>query len=213
MKKSFIMNSRFLLVTLISVTVFGFSANAQNEKKVTPVLEIGAGLSLEQNSYSGRWIPGLATEFNFGLEIRLDNKWSVMPQIGHNLMYGEVLHAVLGYVGCDFDVYSFYNAAVLGRYRIKDGMAVGFGPAIYITGNNDTYYIDADPSDPLNGRTKIKPLDLCVRTTLTWDLGEHWRIGALANIGLRNMMLQYPDIGVTGHTHLFSLCFIAGYRF
>ena len=197
-----------LFAVLCSVTI-----NAQEVKKVTPVLEIGAGLSVEANSGYGECVKGLATEFNFGLDIRLDDKWSVMPQIGHNIMFGDAWYLFRGYIGADYDVFSFYNAAVLGRYRLDDGVAVGFGPAIYITEGKDTYYIDADPSDPREGLVKIKPWDFGLRAALTKDYGKHWRIGALANVGLRDMLYQYPDVGITGHTRLFSLCFTAGFRF
>ncbi len=204
---------RIILATILSVTIFGFSANAQNEKKITPVLEIGAGLSLEAKSGYGEYVKGLATELSFGLDIRLDDKWSVMPQIGHNLMIGDAWYLIRGYIGADYDVYSFYNAAVLGRYWFGNRLAIGFGPAVYITGGKYTYYIDADPSDPRSGLVKIKPWDFGLRAAFTKDYGKHWRIGALANVGLRDMLYQYPDVGITGHTHLFSLYFIAGFRF
>lgn len=189
------------------------SLHAQSEKKVTPVLEIGAGLSVKTNSGYGESVNGLATEFTLGLEIRLDDKWSVMPQIGHNLMLNDLKTLFADYIGSDPDYFSFYNAAVLGRYKLEDGVAIGFGPAVYITEDRDTYYIDANPSDPRNGRAKIKPWDFGLRATLTKDCGKHWRIGALANVGLRNMLCQYPDAGVTGSTHLYSLCFTVGFRF
>lgn len=197
-----------LFAVLCSVTI-----NAQEVKKVTPVLEIGAGLSVEANSGYGECVKGLATEFSFGLDIRLDDKWSVMPQIGHNIMFGDAWYLFRGYIGADYDVYCFYNASILGRYKLDNGVAVGFGPAIYITEGKDTYYIDADPSDPREGLVKIKPWDYGLRVALTKDYGKHWRIGALANVGLRDMLYQYPDVGITGHTRLFSLCFTAGFRF
>ena len=204
---------RNIIAALLAVTLSGISANAQNERKVTPVLELGAGLSVEANSGYGECVKGLATEFSFGLDIRLDDKWSVMPQIGHNIMFGDAWYLFRGYIGADYDVFSFYNAAVLGRYRLDDGVAVGFGPAIYITEGKDTYYIDADPSDPREGLVKIKPWDFGLRATLTKDYGKHWRLGALANIGLRNMLCQYPEYRVSGNTHLFSFCLTAGFRF
>lgn len=204
---------RLFLATLLYVTFFGISANAKSEKKITPVLEIGAGLSVEADSGYGECVKGLATELSLGLDIRLDEKWSMMPQIGHNIMFGDAWYLFRGYVGADFDVYSFYNAAVLGRYKFDDGVAVGFGPAVYITEGETTYYIDADPSDPRQGLVKIKLWDFGLRVALTKDYGKHWRIGALANAGLRNMLYQYPDVGITGHTHLFSLCVTAGFRF
>ena len=197
-----------LFAVLCSVTI-----NAQEVRKVTPVLEIGAGLSVEANSGYGECVKGLATEFSFGLDIRLDDKWSVMPQIGHNIMFGDAWYLFRRYDGFDYDVYSFYNASVLGRYKLDSGVAVGFGPAIYITEMEDAYYIDADFSDPRNSLVKIKPWDFGLRAALTKDYGKHWRIGVLANVGLRNMLYQYPDVGITGHTHLFSLCFTAGFRF
>ena len=207
------MTNRFILAALLSLTFFGISANAQSEKKITPVLGIGAGLSVEADSGYGECVKGLATELCFGLDIRLDEKWSVMPQIGYNIMFGDARYFFRGYDGADSDVYSFCNAAVLGRYKLDDGVAVGFGPAIYITEGKYTYFIDADPLDPLNSLTKIKPWDFGLRAALTKDYGKHWRIGAIANVGLRNMLYQYPDIGITGHTHLFSLCVTAGFRF
>lgn len=207
------MSIRIFLSIFLSITIFGISANAQTEKKITPVLELGAGLSVEADSGYGECVKGLATEFSFGLDIRLDGKWSVMPQIGHNIMFGDAWYLFRGYIGADYDVYSFYNASVLGRFKLDDGVAVGFGPAIYITEGKDTYYIDADPSDPREGLVKIKPWDFGLRAALTKDYGKHWRIGVLANVGLRNMLYQYPDVGITGHTHLFSLCFTAGFRF
>lgn len=202
-----------ILATLLSVIFFGVSASAQNEKKVTPVLEIGAGLSVEAYSGYGECVKGLATELGFGLDIRLDDKWSVMPQIGHNIMFGDAWYLFRGYVGADYDVFSFYNAAVLGRFKLNDGVAIGLGPAVYITEGKSTYYIDADPSDPRDGLVKIKPWDIGLRAALTKDYGRHWRIGALANVGLRNMLCQYPDVGIAGRTHLFSLCVTAGFRF
>lgn len=199
----------FVLLTVLCSA----SLQAQSEKKVTPVLEVGAGLSVKTNSGYGESVNGLATEFTLGLEIRLDDKWSVMPQIGHNLMLNDLKGLFGDYLGGDPDYFSFYNAAVLGRYKLEDGVAIGFGPAFYIIEDKDTYYIDADPSDPRNGRAKLKPWDFGLRATLTKDCGKHWRIGALANVGLRNMLCQYPDAGVTGSTHLYSLCFTVGFRF
>lgn len=207
------MNSRFILATLLAVIIFGAQASAQNEKKVTPVIEIGAGLSVEADSGYGECVKGLSTELSLGLDIRIDDKWSVMPQIGLNAMLGDAWYLFRGYVGADYDVFSFFNASVLGRYRLEDGLAIGFGPAVYITEGKTTYYIDANPSDPRVGLVKIKPWDIGLRASLTKDYGKHWSIGVLANAGLRDMLYQYPDVGITGHTHLFSLCLTVGYRF
>lgn len=201
------------IIFVLFIVLCSASLHAQSEKKVTPVLEVGAGLSVKTNSGYGESVNGLATELTLGLEIRLDDKWSVMPQIGHNLMLNDLKTLFADYIGSDPDYFSFYNAAVLGRYKLEDGVAIGFGPAVYITEDRDTYYIDANPSDPRNGLAKLKPWDFGLRATLTKDCGKHWRIGALVNVGLRNMLCQYPDAGVTGSTHLYSLCFTVGFRF
>lgn len=200
-------------LVIIFAVLCSASLHAQEGKKVTPVLEIGTGLSVEANSGYGERVKGLATVFNLGLDINLDEKWSVMPQIGHNTMIGDAWYLFRGYIGADYDVFSFFNAAVLGQYKLDDGFAVGFGPAFYITEGKETYYIDADPFDPRNGLVKIKPWDFGLRASLTQDYGKHWRIGALANVGLRDMLNQYPDVGITGHTHLFSICITCGFRF
>ena len=207
------MSVRVVLAALFSAALFGINADAQVYKKYTPIIEIGAGLSVEADSGYGERVNGLATELSIGLDIRLDERWSVMPQVGHNVMFGDAWYLFQNYVGADYDVYSFYNAAVLGRYRFGDGMSIGFGPAYYLTEGESTYYIDADPSDPRNHLDKIKPWDFGVRASVAWDYGKHWRFGALANVGMRNMLCQYPEYGITGRTHLYSFCLTAGFRF
>ena len=73
---------------------------------------------------------------------------------------------------------------------------------------------NADPSDPRGGLVKIKPWDYGLRAALTKDCGKHWRIGAIANVGQRDMLYQYPDVGIkipaafvrSLHKHQLKIC-------
>ena len=189
------------------------SARSSAPKRCTPVFELGAGLSLESKHGAMDSQSGLATALSFALDVRLNDRWSVMPSIGHNLMLGDFIHMVRGYVGADFDVFAFHNAAVLGRYHLDDGYILSLGPAVHFTEGHEKYYIDANPDDPRNNLEKIKRVDYTVRARIDKEIGLHWQIGAQFNAGLRNMMIQYPEIPLTGDIHLFSLCLIAGLRF
>ena len=127
------------------------------------------------------------------------------------LIYILLALILLGVLVAIHELGHFLSARLCG-IPVKE-YSIGFGPAVYITEGENTYYIDADPFDPRDGLVKIKPWDIGVRASLTKDYGKHWSIGILTNIGLRDMLYQYPDVGITGHTHLFSLCLTVGYRF
>lgn len=192
--------------------LFAGLAGAQ-EKKVTPIFEIGAGASLETRNGYGETVGGLATELSLGLDVLFSEKWSVMPSVGHNAMIGGGFGAFVRRVGADADFHDFINAACLFRYHDARGMTIGFGPAVHVKYHEDTYYIDADPSDHRNGKEKLKPFDIALRTSITEDVGKHWLFGVRADLGLRNMLMQYPDLGISGHDHLLSLYLVAGLRF
>ena len=204
---------KMTLILTVCAIAMHVPSMAQSVKKLTPVVEMGAGLSIENKSGYGETVYGLATMISVGLDIRVDEKWSIMPSVGHNTMFGDAIQLFSGAIGSDFDVFDFFNAAILGRLHSDGGITIGFGPVAFLRAHHSTYYIDWDPDDPRNGLEKIKPWDLGLRATFDKELSRHWTLGAQFNAGLRNMMIQYPSAGISGTMHLFSLTFTAGYRF
>ena len=89
-------------------------------------------------------------------------------------------------VGNDPDGMSLADVFVTARYHFEsDGtrMVVGLGPALSIMTSADTYYVDADPSDPLDGKEKFKRYDLGLQPSITFLRGKHFQWGFEGSIG------------------------------
>ena len=119
-------------------------------------------------------------------------------------------------VGNDPDGMSLADVFVTARYHFEsDGtrMVVGLGPALSIMTSADTYYVDADPSDPLDGKEKFKRYDLGLQPSITFLRGKHFQWGFEGSIGLLNAMRQYPEYKRTGSVHMHYLAVTCGWHF
>lgn len=203
-----------ILCIAAALAVSVLALNAQ--KKVRPFIELGAGVSYETCNGYGEPVSGLSTSLSAGLDIMLNENWSIMPTIGQYDYTGNPKEVFQGYEGVDYDIISMFSCAVLGNYHFDVNgkkFIVGLGPALYFIENTDKYYIDWDPNDPRAGLAKNKSKDWGLRASFARDLRKHWTIGINGNIGLGNVLIQYPDLGITGNNHLFSLNGFVAFKF
>ena len=174
---------RIILITL--ALLIGASARSQGTAKLLESnFMIGAGLFGETGNRARDVFPGAVLRLSYGLDVRIGENWSVMPGAGLRTQDG--------------------NVNMLGR---------SFPMSLCRTITPDHYYIDADPSDPRNGKEKFKTWDIALQPGIIFRSGKHWQWGFEASVGLRNMRRQYPEYGVSGCVRLHNLMFVCGWRF
>lgn len=187
-------------------------ALAQTPGRPTHQIQLGAGTFSYGTPLSGYTEVGLLSmRLSYGLDIPVSAAWSVMPEVGTKFCM-EGLFA-LGAVGADFDLFSYWDFSANARYHLPGGAVLGLGPMLSYTFHQDKYYIDADPSDPLNGMPKNTRVNLSLHPSVIFHTGKRWHLGAEAEIGLNNIMIQYPQYRRTGCRHLHALRFVAGIHF
>ena len=202
-----------VLYIIISALLLSVSASAQ-EKAVQSNLMIGAGLFGETGNRAENVFPGAVLRLSYGLDVRINDTLSVMPGAGIRAQLGEINH--IGWVGGDPDGMSMADFFCQVRLHSEsDGtrMVFGLGPQFSYMVVPDTYYIDADPMDPRNGKEKFKSWDVGLQPSIVFQRGKHWQWGLEASVGVRNMLRQYPEYNVSGAIHLHNLMFICGFRF
>ena len=198
---------RILLMAL--ALTMGIAAGAQESNVM-----LGVGLFGETGNRADNVFPGLALRLSYGLDLRLGEKWSVMPGAGIQARQAEINH--LGWVGGDPDGMTMADAFCQIRYHYEwqdTDMVFGLGPQVFYMVTPDHYYIDADPDDPRNGKEKFGKWDIGLQPALIFQTRKHFQWGFEANVGLRNMLHQYPEYNVTGSVHLHSFMFVCGWRF
>ena len=189
---------------------------AAQQRKVENIFQGGLGAFIETTD--GRidmdQEPGIVLKLSYGLDIPIAGAWSVLPGIGLRTQVADIRH--FAWKGGDPDGLAYADAFLLTRYHLPSStgsrIAIHIGPDISYELTKENYYIDWDPSDPISGKRKYKPWDLGLLTGLTFSKGPHWQFGAEANIGLRNLLIQYPA-QPTVNRHFHTLMFTCGYRF
>ena len=203
------------VLVFVFAGLLSFGAAAQ-QRKVENIFQAGLGVFVETTD--GRidmdQEPGLALKLSYGLDIPVAGAWSTLPGIGLRVQAADIRH--FGWDGGDPDGLLYADAFLLARYHMTPSsdsrIAIHFGPDFAYELSKETYYIDADPRDPLSGKRKYKPWDLGLMTGLTFEKGAHWQFGAEATLGLRNLLIQYPDLN-PGKRHFHTVVFTCGYRF
>ena len=156
----------------------------------------------------------------------MNDRWSLMPGAGLRLQTVSLLG--LFAIGADIDVMAAADAFCVLRCHIpvgEDQIIIGLGPDVSFF-SKDGYYIDADPTDPRNGKQKFHRFDYGIQPSITFRTGKHWQWGLEANFGLRNMRIPYefsytpywPDaeqthIKVEGTTHFHTVSLTCGFFF
>ena len=198
---------RFFLFALALLT--GFAAWSQESN-----LMIGAGLFGETGDQARNLFPGAVLRLTYGLDVRVGDKWSVMPGAGIRTQLGNV--NMIGAVGGDMEGMSMADVFCQVRYSLDlEGTrtVLYLGPQFSYMVSPDTYYIDWDPTDPRNHKEKFLRWDVSLQPGIIFQRGKHWQWGIEASVGLRNMLRQYPGYGISGAVHLHNLMFICGWRF
>ena len=102
------------------------------------------------------------------------------------------------------------------RYRFESGkckLIAEVGPDFVYFTNPETYYINANPSDPLNGKDIYKKWDIAVKPGFMLQTGKHFQVGIEFPIGIRNIRKQYPEYNKDSRGYFRSLQFLVGWRF
>ena len=209
------MKRPIVTIALLAISVCMVSAQENPSwKRLENNIMLGGGLFLESGSQSYGNNPGAVLRLSYGLDVRLNEKWSAMPGAGLRAQLGDIRHFM--WIGGDPDGMAMADVFVVGRYHfVSDGtrIVVGLGPALSYMVSPDTYYIDADPMDPLNNKEKFKRFDVGLQPSVTFLHGKHFQWGFEGSIGLLNAMRQYAEYNRQGSIHLHYLAVTCGWHF
>ena len=197
---------KFKGITLLAVLLALSFVNVRGQEitKVDHIVKVGAGavFLLGSESYDGDG--GLAVGLSYGADVWVNDKWSVMPEIGLRAQ-------------ADLDFSSSFNMICAARYHFQSSggtkMIVGLGPELMILTNHGSYYYDADPDYGLNRKTKYKSCDIALHPSIVIESGKHWLWGLEGSYGFNDMRKKYPEYNITGTTHFAYLMLTCGYRF
>lgn len=237
MKRILIALAAFLLV------LSGASAqNGASSKRVESNLMFNSGTfyevgscnsNINWNSFSHNGfspihllLPGHVFRISYGLDFRMNDRWSLMPGVGLRAQTASLIGMFA--IGGDVDVMAAADVFCALRYHLQAGncrIIFGLGPDVsYLT--KSTYYIDADPSDPRNREQKFYRFDYGLQPSVTFRMGKHWQWGLEANFGLRNMRIPYEftyspfgdtdaiaHVSVKGSTYLHTVALTCGFNF
>ena len=235
--KSLLIAASILFLSLSTI-------HAQNTKKVESNLTLTIGTFFETGSYNGNmnwcelfsstnsfhplyiFLPGHVSRISYGLDIRMNDRWSLMPGAGLRAQTASLLGMFS--IGADIDMMAAADAFCVLRYHFLVGkyhFLVGLGPDVSFF-SRETYYIDADPADPRNRQQKFYRFDYGLQPSIAIRTGKHWQWGLEANIGLRNMRIPYEfsytpswsqeesgHISVKGSTHFNTGALTCGFIF
>ena len=153
----------FLLIIALTLLPGGSSWAQDNTagKRLENNLMIGAGLFGETGNQARDVFPGAVLRLSYGLDVRLGDRWSVMPGAGIRTQIGEINH--IGWDGGDPDGMSMADVFCQARYHFESEgarMVISIGPQVSFMTVPDTYYFDADPNDPRGGKEKFKKTKL-----------------------------------------------------
>ena len=235
------------IICATTLFLFSFSVIQAQEKKVESNLMLNSGTFFETGSSAANinMVKALFTSpdfrpqyllygghvfrISYGLDIRMGDRWSLMPGVGARVQTASLLGMFA--VGGDIDMMAAADAFCVLRYHIpvgEDQIIIGLGPDVSFL-SKDKYYIDADPADPRNGKQKFYRFDYGIQPSVTFRTGKHWQWGLEANFGLRNMRIPYElyyipsgpnaylqdpvQISVKGTTHLHTISLTCGFNF
>jgi len=219
---------RKFLILLTALTLCGaVNASAQEDAQATSHFKrfehnfyIGAGRffsrhqiyqSLRKNYDIDK---GLSIKLGYGLNYYFTKMFSLMAGVAYR---EEVTNAFKDLVGADDDDFSFWDFPVVFQVHLNDNehannkWMLGLGLVYSHCKSNCEYYIDADPNDPLDGKTKIKDNYVSLMPCAAYEI-KHFRFGVEAYIGLNDVNKKYEGL-FTGKKYLYNVCGVVAFKF
>ncbi len=188
---------KYLLFALFLSAVV--AAQAQ-ERKWEHQFHVSAGVQIDNTDNTGS-----STGIGYSLGRFLRPDFSLTAGVA--LRY-EVENMFDSLDGADDDDYTFVDFSVAARYHTGH-WTFGLGPVFSFCTRNDTYYIDANPTDPMNDKEKLHTFGLGLKPSVMYDLGRHFRLGVEGHIGLNDMRIDYGRFHEPNRFHSISLTLAA----
>lgn len=164
------------------------SAFKHKEKNGEHNIYVAAGLLIDHVDGESR--TGASAKLGYGVGYYFSEKFSVMPGL---VIRQDVENPFGRTEGADEDVFSFLELPVILRFHLANNnnkCVLGLEPVFSFCLDNDTYYLDAYPGDPLGGRKKIKNFNFGIQPNIMYEIRK-FRIGVEGGIGLLNMAKPY----------------------
>ena len=222
------MDSKKMIILVLGAFCSCMGVMAQDGKRFHHNVQFAAGLSMGTGSNNVRQdSPGLARRLEYGLDIKIKDAWSVMPGVAYQSLLDKSgfkqVFLDIDYSGAESS-YSSETAALfcMARYCFefnKTRLHLGVGPQVTINTNNPANqygvatYNPQNPNGSLVGKQKLQRFGFDLVPSAVFTFWNHWLVGVEASIGLRNMMIQYPEHNCTGNVHLFTLMLTTGVAF
>ena len=192
---------RLLLPLLLLAAL---SINMQAQTKVDHIIKVNAGVNLFAGTEDYDGDGGFAVGVSYAADVWVNDKWSVMPEIGLRTQ-------------ADLDISSGINMVCAARYHFQPSggpiIVVGLGPELMFLTNRGSYYYDANPNYGLNHKTKFKSCSIALHPSIVLESGKHWLWGLDISLGLNDMRKKYPEYNINGTTRFEYLMLTCGYRF
>ena len=154
---------------------------------------------------------GLTIKLGYGINYYFNDYFSIFPSVAYHSDMGSALNVK---DGADDDDFSFIDVPIIFQARIDaEGggkLMLGVGPVFSFLVENDQYYIDSDPWNPLDGKDKIKNFNFSISPCLAYEL-KHFRIGVELQFGLIDVEKKYDN--VSGEKYLNNYCLNFAYKF
>ena len=133
------------------------------------------------DSWDGRLETGFTAKLGYGISHRLAARWSLMPGVDYRIEGTNLFLNAKD--GADDDIFQYIDVPIAVRYHADGNLVLGLAPVLSFCIDRGTWYIDADPSDPLNGRSKIKMFNVGLQPSIVYQW-KRMNLGLEANIGL-----------------------------
>ena len=183
-------------MVMLLLTSAGLKAQ---ERKWEHQVFASSGILLNRENGSSK--TGLSAQLGYGLNHFLSEKFSLMP--GVVLRYTSDNGLKSSQDGADGDNFFFADILLMALYHVSghaNGWVLGIGPVFSFALDKDNYDNDANPNDPLNGKSQIKTFGLGLQPSVTHKLGR-FRLGVEGHINLTNMLEKYDRVSSSKHLH------------